>query len=110
MFPLPTIHSDRARSRQVELIAGAERHSLPPDTPRNAAPRPHARRRSPAQRLRPAQKEATTMPHALTTAAPRELAFRAGDGIEVSLVWSAIEERLTVIVSELRSGERFEVD
>jgi len=51
------------------------------------------------------------MPHALTMeAAPRELAFRAGDGIEVSLVWSALDDRLTVIVSESRSGLRFEVD
>src|SRR5262245_3833767 len=109
MFPLPTIHSDMARGRRAELIARAERHSLPPDTPRTLAPRPQARGRSSAHRLRSAPKEATTMPHAPTAAAPRELAFRAGDGIEVSLVWSALEDRLTVIVSESRSGERFEL-
>ena len=110
MFPLPGIHSDLARGRQVDLIARAERHSLPPNTPRTAAPRPQARRRSSAHRLRPAQKEATAMPRALTTAPQRELAFRTGDGIEVSLVWSALEDRLTVIVSESRSGDRFELD
>ena len=47
------------------------------------------------------------MPHAVTTAAPRELAFRSGDGIEVSLFWNEREDRLTVIVSESRSGEQF---
>jgi hypothetical protein len=51
------------------------------------------------------------MPHTLTTeTVPRELAHRADDGIEVSLVWSALEDRLTVTVSESRSGVRFEVD
>jgi len=50
------------------------------------------------------------MPHALTEAVPRELAFRAGDGIEVSLLWSALENRLTVTVSESRSGEQFALD
>jgi hypothetical protein len=111
MFPVPTIHSDLAHGRQADLIARAERRSLPPDTPRTAAPRSHVRRSSSARRLRPAPKEATTLPHtAAIDPTPRELAFRADDGVEVSLVWSALEDRLTVIVSESRSGERFELD
>jgi len=51
------------------------------------------------------------MPHTtVRETAPRELAFRAEDGIEVSLVWSAIEDRLTVSVFDSRSGDRFAVD
>ena len=51
------------------------------------------------------------MPHKLTArAVPRELAYRDDDGIEVSLIWSEPEDRLTVTVFDSRSGEQFAVD
>jgi len=40
----------------------------------------------------------------------KELAHRAGDGIDVSLHWNERTHRLTVKVYDARSGERFEVD
>jgi hypothetical protein len=39
----------------------------------------------------------------------RELARRAGDGIEVSLFWNHQTNRVTVRVDDARSGERFEL-
>jgi len=51
------------------------------------------------------------MPRTLTAnAEPRELAFRADDGIEVSLVWNELEDRLTVTVFDSRSGEVLVLD
>jgi hypothetical protein len=38
-----------------------------------------------------------------------ELAYRAGDGVEVSLLWSRAESRLTVVVSDSRTGDWFEL-
>ena len=38
-----------------------------------------------------------------------ELATRVGDGIEVSLLWSRADSGLTVIVSDSRTGDRFEL-
>jgi len=38
-----------------------------------------------------------------------ELARRANDGVEVSLVWSRADGHLAVIVSDLRSGDSFEL-
>jgi hypothetical protein len=40
----------------------------------------------------------------------RELAYRANDGLEVALLWSELEDRLAVSVSDVRSGERFVLD
>jgi hypothetical protein len=40
----------------------------------------------------------------------RELAYRADDGLEVRLLWSARDNRVSVAVSDLRSGDRFVVD
>jgi hypothetical protein len=39
----------------------------------------------------------------------RELAHRAGDGVEVTLLWSSADNRLTVAVSDSRSGASFEL-
>ena len=51
------------------------------------------------------------MPHTLTPPSlPRELAYRDDDGVEVSLVWSETNDRLTVNVFDSRSGERFALD
>src|SRR5215831_13233005 len=110
MFPLPTIHSDLAHGRQADLIDRAERHRQPPDTPRDFAARSEAPRRRSARRPRLAPKEAATVPHVTTNAGPRELAFRAEDGIEVSLVWNELEDRLNVTVFDSRSGELLELD
>jgi len=38
-----------------------------------------------------------------------ELAYRAGDGVEVSLLWSRAESRLTVVVADSRTGDGFEL-
>jgi hypothetical protein len=40
----------------------------------------------------------------------RELAHRAGGGIDVALHWNERTNRLTVKVYDARSGERFELD
>jgi hypothetical protein len=39
----------------------------------------------------------------------RELAFRANDGVEVALLWSPSDARLTVVVEDTRLQERFEI-
>ncbi len=38
-----------------------------------------------------------------------ELAYRAGDGVEVSLLWSRADRSLIVVVSDARTGDRFEL-
>jgi hypothetical protein len=40
---------------------------------------------------------------------PTELAHRAGDGIEVRLLWESGGGRLTVLVTDFRSGSCFEL-
>jgi hypothetical protein len=40
--------------------------------------------------------------------APRELDYRAGAGLEVSLLWYGSANRITVRVLDSRSGDRFE--
>jgi len=40
----------------------------------------------------------------------QELAHRAGDGIEVTLLWNSAEERLTVICSDERTGDWFALE
>lgn len=40
----------------------------------------------------------------------RELAVRAGDGIEVSLFWSKLRDRVTVAISDLRLDHAFEFE
>jgi hypothetical protein len=44
----------------------------------------------------------------MTAAHTSELAHRSGDGIEVSLLWSRLTDRLTVLVGDLRTGEFFD--
>jgi hypothetical protein len=44
------------------------------------------------------------------TAFPSELDYRAGDGIEVALLWSKLTNRLWVAVTDRRTGESFELD
>ncbi len=43
----------------------------------------------------------------MTQATTSELAFRSFDGIEVALLWSRLTDRLSVVVSDIRSGESF---
>ena len=40
----------------------------------------------------------------------RELSFRESDGIHVQLLWLPATNALTVVVSDTRTGESFEVD
>lgn len=40
---------------------------------------------------------------------PRELAYRASDGVEVSLFWTKLDDSLTVLVTNSRTGEAFEL-
>jgi hypothetical protein len=41
--------------------------------------------------------------------ATRELARRAGDGIEVALLWRASDDRVSVAVSDASTGSAFEL-
>jgi hypothetical protein len=43
------------------------------------------------------------------TELPRELAYRCGDGLEVTLFWRATDDELTVCVSDHRRGAYFVV-
>jgi hypothetical protein len=40
----------------------------------------------------------------------RELAHRAGDGLEVRLLWNEDDNRVVVAVDDARTGERFEIE
>jgi hypothetical protein len=40
---------------------------------------------------------------------PRELAYRAGDGLEVTLFWQPATDELTVCVCDQRHGAYFEL-
>ena len=40
---------------------------------------------------------------------PRELAHRASDGIEVTLLWSKRANRVTLAVSDSRTGDEFQL-
>jgi hypothetical protein len=40
----------------------------------------------------------------------RELARRTNDGVEVTLLWSPAEDRLTVVVEDAKLDERFELE
>jgi hypothetical protein len=44
---------------------------------------------------------------ATTSADFRELAYRADDGLEVTLLWRARDDLLAVTVSDTRSADRF---
>jgi hypothetical protein len=50
--------------------------------------------------------------HAITTRsqAVKELAQREADGLEVSLFWDELDDRLTVSVADSRNGESFEFE
>ena len=39
----------------------------------------------------------------------RELDYREGDGLEVSLVWYPARDEIAVKVLDMRTGERFEI-
>jgi hypothetical protein len=39
----------------------------------------------------------------------RELAYRACDGLEVALLWTPADNRLTVAVADARTGDSFEL-
>jgi hypothetical protein len=41
---------------------------------------------------------------------PRELAHRVSAGVEVTLLWTKLGDRLCVRVHDLRSGDRFELE
>jgi hypothetical protein len=45
-----------------------------------------------------------------TMTTPKELAHRAGDGVEVSLLWSPSDGRLTVVVDDAKAEERFKLE
>jgi len=40
----------------------------------------------------------------------RELAHRAGDGLDVTLVWHEDDDRVVVVVNDARTGESFEIE
>jgi hypothetical protein len=45
-----------------------------------------------------------------TTHETRELAYRANDGVEVTLLWSKLDGRLTVQVRDAKSGDFLELE
>ena len=45
-----------------------------------------------------------------TITAEQELASRAGDGVEVSLIWDPADGSVRVVVSDGRTGEQFELE
>jgi hypothetical protein len=45
----------------------------------------------------------------METMTTRELAFRANDGVEVSLVWSETDNGLRVLVADSKAGHSFEL-
>jgi hypothetical protein len=49
------------------------------------------------------------MTTAITLTDTRELDHRAADGVEVSLLWHADSDFLSVVVSDTRAGEAFEL-
>jgi hypothetical protein len=46
----------------------------------------------------------------MQTTQTRELDYRSGDGLEVSLLWSPDTNRLTVLVSDTKAGDGFELE
>jgi hypothetical protein len=50
------------------------------------------------------------MPSATTSESLRELAFRENDGLEVTLLWDALEDRLIVSVFDTKRADFFSVD
>ena len=49
------------------------------------------------------------MDHTTAQEQRQELAQRQGDGIEVTMFWSAGEEELTLLIVDLRAGTSFEM-
>jgi hypothetical protein len=47
---------------------------------------------------------------AMHEATARELARRTNDDVEVTLLWSPADDRLTVVVEDAKLNERFELD
>jgi hypothetical protein len=92
----PSIQLELARARQHDLLARAERDHLV-STPS-----------APAGYVPPGPSE--PLPGGLSPRSVRELARRENDGIEVTLHWSPNDDRLTVTVSDAKSGERFALD
>jgi hypothetical protein len=92
----PSIQLELARARQQDLLARAARDHLV------AAPS------APAGYVPPGPPEALAGGPSPRTV--RELARRENDGIEVTLLWSPGDDRLTVTVSDSRSGEWFALD
>ena len=103
MFLHEWMKLDLARARQRELVARAARDCLK----RGGSP---AHRSAPATRAARRERNAAAGNAALSPPGARELAYRADDGIEVALLRSAYDNRLTVTVSDMRSGERFALD
>jgi len=92
----PSIQLELARARQEDLLARAERNRLVASP---AAPAGNVRPGPPA-----------SLAGRLAPRSFRELARRENDGVEVALLWSRRDDRLTVTVSDSKSGERFAID
>ena len=46
----------------------------------------------------------------MTKTTTRELARRTNDGVDVALLWSPVDNRLTVVVEDTKLDERFELE
>jgi hypothetical protein len=127
----PSIHLDVARERERKLIARAERQRLADASRPAAGPQLRSVARSVAHQevetlmkntlstgervagdalaLTREENQLGMEPHHPGHAPPRELAFRGGNRLEVTLLWNAEEDLLTVSVYDPTVPEFFEV-
>ena len=119
-------HLDLTRDRERDLIARAERDRLAQASSGQTASRfsrligarPVPREVHPVRpgRLSRTQRRDgrvagnATQNAASRSATFRELAYRVNGGVEVTLLWNVLENRLAVTVSDPRSGETLVID
>src|SRR5262245_51565438 len=97
------VHLDFARERELDSIARAERYNLE-QAALFRCPMLDASGKS-VSKDRP-----TAAPEAISRVTFRELAHRGDGGIDVTLLWSALENRLAVTVFDERVGELLVLD
>jgi len=98
-----SVHLDLARERRLDSIARTERRK------REQVALCGRAVRDPSGEAMRAEISATR-PQATSRVTFRELAHRVDGGIDVTLLWSALENRLTVTVFDERAGELVVLD
>jgi hypothetical protein len=103
-------HLDLTRDRERDLIARAERDRLAQASSGQTASRFPRLMLSRTQRRDGRVAGNATQNAASRSATFRELAYRVNGGVEVTLLWNVLENRLAVTVSDPRSGETLVID